>query len=212
MRPIRLTMILFFFAAESLTIVGQTDCKDAFHPTDYRASILNCCIRDIIDGNIVVYLKDGALAEIEALAVNYRGKYYNLSNSKQLSSLQRQFHKRFPDGIYMNENYEYNRKLYSQATSKMAFGTAIAVLGAGLVTGGIIIMERKIQDYPDTDVNGSGFVTLIAGMGALGNGIPIAIIGGVNRRKYKNTMLKYERTAKLTIGNTSNSIGLVIKF
>lgn len=212
MKNITLFLIILFFMVTGLTIFAQSDCKDVVHPTNYRASIMNCCIRNIINGNIVVYVDNGALIEIEALAVNYNQQYYNLSNSKHVSSLEKKLHKRYPDGIYLNKDYEYNRMMHSKATTKLVMGTVMATLGAAMLTGGFVIMNNKMQDYPNTSVNGAGFMMMLVGMGGVGAGIPIAIVGGVKMGKYKNEMHKNEKSAKLMLNTTSNGIGLVLNF
>lgn len=205
-------MTTLFFVVASLTSLAQANCKDVVHPTNYRASIMNCCIRDIINGNIVVYVDNGTLKEIEAIAVNYNEKYYNLSISKDALSLEKKLHKRYPNNIYLNESYEYNRMMHSKATTNLAMGTVMATLGAAMLTGGVVIMSNKMQDYPNTTVNGAGFMMMIVGMGGVGAGIPIAIVGGVKMGKYKKAMQKDEKSTKLMLKNTSNGIGLVLNF
>ena len=126
--------------------MAQKDCSDAVHPTNYRASILNCCIKDIKEGNIVVYAKDGVINEIEAVAVNLNKAYYALKEPND-SIRNRVLLNNNPEAHYDDHPHEYHQYLYKKAQNKQTMGIALCVVGGGLLIGGSAIIDQKARKY-----------------------------------------------------------------
>jgi len=212
MKKIILLIIVISTILPNISVQAQLECKDAVHPTNYRKSILDCCIRHVKDGNVVVYAKFEITYETEAVAVTYNGKYFDLTNPTDASTLTSILIKRYPNGVYLNENYEYYKKQHSKATTNIALGTVMALAGAGMAIGGIVIIGNKYRNYSDSNINGQGILLVLLGAGGLGAGIPIAVIGGSKARKYKEAMINPELQAKLTFRATPTGIGIVLNF
>ena len=191
---------------------GQQVCTDAVHPTNQRASILQCCIRSFSDDNKIVFMRNGIKTEIEAVAVNVNGKFYDLTNSKDSAALQKVLFKRYDGGNYWNESYEYYKYERDKATSNVVLGSCMAVLGTGMVVAGVVNMNRKAQEWPETEVNGQGFLLMLGGAGLIGAGIPIAVKAGNKKRRYQAAMDQVKNKKELTLGPTNHGIGLVLKF
>jgi hypothetical protein len=126
-----LLLIIIFLG---VCINAQKDCKDAIHPIEFRKSILNCCIKEIKPGNIVVYTFGGETHEIEAVAVNYRGEYFDLANKEIVNIVKED---NFNGIIYEGHDYVYYNDLYKKASGQMILGIGLAVLGGGMVAGSL---------------------------------------------------------------------------
>lgn len=198
-------------------LMAQKDCSDAVHPTLYRASILNCCIKDIKEGNIVVYAKEGIIYEIEAVAINLNKAYYvlkepndSLRNIVLLESN--------PAGTYDGHPYEYYQELYNKAAGNQLMGITLSVVGGGLLIGGVATMSKKYHEYDafnpddDTNINGAGFIFSLLGVAGLGVGIPTAITNGVKKKKHKAAMEEIKNQHSLSLSLTKNGLGLTFHF
>ena len=124
----------------------------------------------------------------------------------------KQLSKKYPPGPYNSENYEYYKMMHSRATTNIAVGTVLTLAGARVAAGGFATVNRKMGDYPTTEINGSGFLMVLLGLGSVGVGIPVAIKGSMNKNKYKMYMLEDQRAASLRIQTTQYGVGLVLKF
>ncbi len=199
-------MILTLFA---INLLAQHKCKDAVHPTENRKSILNCCIKEIKPGNVVVYALEDETYEIEAVAINYKGEYFDLRSNTEIVNVVKE--DQYPGFLYEKHDYDYYNQLYKKANGQMVMGITIAGVGGGVLIGGIVHMQNyESESLFDWDDAGIG-ITLI-GMAAIGIGIPIAIVGGSRKHKYKQVMLEIERNAKLSFRTTANGVGLVFNF
>jgi hypothetical protein len=192
-------------------LMGQEKCTDAIHQTDYRISILDCCIRAVKDGNVVVYSKNGALAETEAVAVNLNGRYYDLTNARDSSALSEILLKKYPTGKY-NETYQYYKDLHGKAVTQVIFGSVAIAGGAGIAVAGFSIMHRNAEAWPEKEASGEGFFVTLFGMGLLGTGIALTAVGATKKNRYKRNMLEIEQKEKLSLELTPNGVGLVLRF
>lgn len=212
MKKIAILIAIVFILCANFALLAQLECQDVVHLSDYRASIMNCCIRTVSNERIVAYAKNGTIYETEAIAVNHKGRYYDLTNPDNLADLQKQLIKQYPQGAYVSENYEYYSMKYSRASTNVVLGSIMTLLGAGVAAGGFATMTKKMEDYPNTEINGAGFFMVLLGLGSVGVGIPVAIKGGINKQKYKELMFLEQRSASLRLQTTPNGVGLVLKF
>jgi hypothetical protein len=193
----------------TINVLAQQKCKDAVHPTEQRKSILDCCIKEIKNGNVVVYSKNDISFETEAVAVNFNGQLTYL-NEHNISIINKMLQNKY-EGLYQGHDYKYYQNIYKKANSQMIIGLTIGIVGVGLLTGGIIHMNNYENEYLfDWDGTGAGITT--AGAIMIGVGTSLAIVGGAKKHKSKGAMLEIERNAKLTIGMTNNGVGLVLNF
>jgi hypothetical protein len=199
-----ITCILF-----GIHIIAQQKCKDAVHPTENRKSILNCCIKEIKPGNIVVYKLGDTLYEIEAVAVNYQGNYFDLTNNSEIINVV--YKDNYPGILYEGHNYAYYDQLYKKANGQMVTGITLATVGVGALFGGAVHMRNYEQEHL-FDADEVGMAITLLGLAGIGVGIPIAIVGGAKKPKYKQAMLEIERKAKLSLSTTNHGAGLVLNF
>lgn len=204
-----ITLILF-----TIHLMSQKNCVDVVHPTEYQKSILNCCIQDIKPGNIVVYTKEGITSEIQAIAINLNGKYFEL-NEYDESIRNRVLLNSNPEKLEQGIDYTYHQKMYKRATGQQALGGTLAVLGGCLSLAGTIVMANNfnefVDDYNDTG-NGVGSVLFLSGAACIGVGIPVAITGRNKKKKHKRAMQEIESQLTISIRATNLGVGLVLYF
>lgn len=208
MKKLMLLLITILFG---VCLMAQNKCKDAVHPTEQRKSILNCCIKEIKPGNIVVYKLGDEIYETEAIAINYKGKYFDLTNNTEIINTvwEDQYH-----GIlYEGRDYDYYNNLYKKASGQMSLGIGLAVIGAGMVAGSFAVMVKNANEYDwGEDIKGTGIGLLLFGVAGLATGIPISISGAAKKSKYKVPLNEIKRQANVSLRTTNNGIGLVLKF
>ena len=144
---------------------AQEKCKDAVHPTESRKSILNCCIKNIKDGNIVVYTKGRKTYEIEAVAINYHGEYGNLRNDSS-SVRSKVLADNNPDNLYKGHNCDYYNIKYKQANTQKWAGVIFTTCGLGVAVGGVIYIGNHL--FESSNAGGLIFLSgvIISGAGA----------------------------------------------
>ena len=198
----------------SIFLIAQNNCADAVHPTNYRQSILDCCIREIKPGNVVSYVKNGQIHEIEAKAINYKGKYFDLQNTTPEQNKLDLYN--FPDSLETSYDYRHLEKAIKKGKSQIATGVVLCVAGAGVFVAGVAIMNKRMQEWEDSGYkntgNGMGFMVTLLGGAGIGVGIPTAIVGGSKKRKAQEALINYRKTHKLTLQTTNTGIGLVYNF
>jgi len=96
-------------------------------------------------------------------------------------------------------------------------GIGLTVAGSVLTIAGIVILsnanwvEDSYGNYTTTDDNAvGGVVCLLGGMGGLGAGIPLAIIGSKNKKKYEAKLQSVSLRINANPQNTG--IALVYRF
>lgn len=193
-------------------LIAQVQCIDKVYPTENRKSISNCCIKDIKDGNIVIYERNDVLYAIDAVAVTLNGAYFELKENND--SLRSKISKyAVPQGLYQGKNYNYYQKTYKKANNKLIGGVILSLVGGGLFVGGCVTVSNRINTYdPSKSYNGAGIGMILFGCAGLGVGIPVAITGGVSRSKCKNAMLEIESQASLSFQIKNQGVGLVYNF
>jgi hypothetical protein len=207
MQRFTLLLIIFFLG---VCLKAQKDCKDAIHPTEFRKSILKCCIKEIKPGNIVVYTMGGETHEIEAVAINYKGEYFDLTNTEIVTIVKED---NYNGIIYEGHDYAYYNDLYKKASGQMILGIGLAVLGAGMVAGSFAVMAKNANEYEwGEGINGTGIGLLLLGAAGIGTGIPISISGAVKKKKYIVPMNEIRQQANLSFNTSSYGVQLVLKF
>lgn len=197
---------VFLFLAivySGMLIQAQEKCADAVHPTESRKSILNCCIKDIKDGNVVVYTKGRKTYEIEAVAINYNGEYGDLTNDNS-SIRSKVLADNNPDNLYKGHNCDYYNNKYRQGTTQKWAGVILTSCGLGIAIAGGIYGANQNLDVLGTSVL-SGFVISSAGAA-------LWISGGIKRTKNNKALEECKRTMNLSLGTTNNGVGLVLNF
>ncbi len=136
-------LILGFIILLGICLQAQKHCKDVVHPTDFRKSILNCCIKEIKPGNIVVYTLEGETHEIEAVAVNYKGGYFDLQSNTEIANVVKE--DKYPGILYEGHDYDYYQELYKKVNGQITLGTTLVALGGGLVIGGSVVIAKNFN-------------------------------------------------------------------
>ena len=182
---------------------AQEKCSDAVHPTEFRKSILNCCIKDIKDGNIVVYTKGRKTYEIEAVAISYHREYADLRNdnspvrSKVLADNN-------PDNLYKGHNCDYYNMKYKQGTTQKWAGVILTSCGLGVIIAGGIYGANQ-----DLDVLATSF---ISGLVISGTGAALWISGGIKRTNNRKALEECKQAMNLSFGMNNNGVGLALNF
>ena len=191
--------------------IAQQKCQDAVHPTENRKSILNCCIKEIKPGNVVVYNLGGTLYEIEAVAVNYKGEYFDLNNNTEIFNIV--YEDNYPGILYEGHDYAYYNNLYKKASGQMTLGIGLTVIGAGMFAGSFVVMQKNYNEYDSSEgIKGTGIGLLLFGIAGMASGIPISISGAVKKNKYKVPLHEIKRQTSLSFRTTNNGLGLVLNF
>lgn len=159
--------------------MSQQECKDAVHPTENRKSILDCCINDIKNGNVVVYTKKSKTYEVEAIAINLNGEYFELANNVADSIIRRIN----PYRRYQWSFYTYYKLKFEKAKRTGDKGLGLIVAGAGLTAGGIMLVARNF-DLNGNDKATVGLFMAIAGPGLFIPGVVFAVKGRKDRVYY----------------------------
>lgn len=191
----------------SIQTMAQHMCNDIVHPTQYKKSILKCCINDIKNGNIVVYTKKSKTYEVEAFAINLNGVYFELNNN-DLDSIRGNIN---PYRQYQWDKYEFYKLNFEQAKRTTFKGLFLVVAGAGLTTGGIVLVERNFS-FNGSNAAVAGLIMAVAGPGLFIPGIVFTVKGRQNRVYYKNAMEQSIKNKHLSLGITNNGVGLVYNF
>jgi hypothetical protein len=208
MKTLTLLIICILFGTY---VMAQNKCKDAVHPTENRKSILNCCIKEVKPGNIVVYKLSGTLYEIEAVAINYKGEYFDLNNNTEIFNIV--YEDNYPGILYDGHDYAYYNDLYKKANGQMTIGIALTAIGGGMVVGSFAVMVNNAVDYDSGEgIGGTGIGLLLLGATGIGVGIPVMISGATKKKRYQVPMNEIKRQANLSFRTTNHGVGLVMKF
>lgn len=185
----------------------RNKCYDIVHPANKSENIFNCCINDIRNGNIVVFTKKSKTYEVEAFAINLCGEYFELNNN-DVDSIKIKIN---PYRRYQWDKYEFYKLNFEQAKRTRNKGIGFIVAGTALTVGGIVLVERNF-DFSGNGKAMAGLIMAIAGPGLFIPGIVFTVKGRQNRVYYKNAMEQSLKNKHLSLGITSNGVGLVLKF
>ena len=111
--------------------------------------------------------------------------------------------------------YFQYKELFEKAQNKKILGIALALIGSGMIIGGISVVNAKFRRWTEGDhepANGAGVFLILTGSAGLGVGIPTAIIGARRKSQYRKLMERYEPQATLSIKSTANGLGIVYNF
>ncbi len=214
MKKLILTITLLFFG---MYLQAQEECTDVIHPADHKGSILNCCIKDVKPGNIVVYSRGGITYETEAIAIAYRGEYVYLIDYK--GTIGNKIREDNYQGIlYHGHNDEHYQRLYNNANSQIIMGVSLSIVGIGMIVIGNGITKdnwEKWQGGDPTDKNsygnGAGIGLLFLGAAGCAGGTLMVIYGIKKRRASKKALDEFNKI-NLSMRITNNGIGLVLNF
>ena len=200
--------ILLLIALLSIGILlqAQKRCKDAVHPTESRKSILNCCIKNIKDGNIVVYTKGRKTYEIEAVAINYHGEYGDLRNDNS-SVRNKVLADNNPDNLYKGHSCDYYYNKYKNANTQKWAGVILTSCGLGVAVGGVIYTGNHLFEGSN-----AGGLIFLSGVIISGAGAALWISGGKKRANNRKAMEECKRATNLSFGMGNNGIGLALNF
>ncbi len=206
------TLLLF-----GLYLQAQEQCTDIVQPTEYRESILNCCIKDVKPGNIVVYSKNNIIFETEAVAITYRGEYIYLINYEG-TLVNKIREDNYQGNLYHGHNDVYYQRSIENANNKIVLGTVFSITGIGMLVGGSIIVKNNFEKWEGEDPtdrdsygNGAGIALLLAGAAGCAGGT-LLIITGINKKKASIKALDEFNKINLTLGITNDGVGLVLRF
>ena len=214
MKKLILSITLLFFG---MYLQAQEECTDVVHPTDYKESILNCCIVDVKSGNIVVYSIGGITYETKAVAIDYRGEYVYLIDYKG-AIINKIREDNYQGILYHGHNGEHYQRLYTKANTQIIMGALLPIVGIGMIVVGRGIVSDNEEKWANSDPteidsygNGSGFALILAGAAGCTGGT-FLVINGINKRKASKNALDEFNKINISMGITNNGIGLVLRF
>jgi hypothetical protein len=200
--------ILFALVALGSIAFSQEVCDDKIFTADGNKIILNCCIKRVVDGNIVVYSKGGETLRIPAVAISKNGEYMELFSEEEILN-ERYAVGEDKSGLYRGHGYSYYRQLYEGSQNRKTFGMVFTFLGLGLEATGLIMAENVSGalyfDNTARDVLRLGIIFQTVG-------VPLWISGAVRASNNKKAMKAIESRHELSIRATEYGIGLVYRF
>lgn len=188
--------------------VSQQVCDDMIITLEGNKIIFNCCIKRVIDGNIVLYSKDGQTLRVPAVAITRDGEYQELFAEEEILD-ERYAVGDDKKGLYNGHGYSYYRQLYEGSGNRKTFGLVIAIIGAGFEITGLVMSE---------EYNGSLYFNntsknfLRAGFVMVSVGVPLWISGAVRAANNEKAMDTFGNKHELSINVSAYGIGLVYRF
>ena len=192
-----------------LSALSQEICSDMIYTIENNGILFNCCIQEIVNENIVIFVKDGEKDSVAAYAVNRKGQYIELIRQPQPDLESNQPIEYDPDK-YMGHSYEYYEDSFNTAKSKQGVGALFTIVGAGLMIGSFPVMASRAADWGSAD--GVGAAMLVGGMAMLGIGIPFLAVGSAKRAKSREAMQIILDQQKLSIRFNNYGVGICFKF
>lgn len=177
--------------------VQAQECNDIIHPVNSGEIIWDACVDKVENGNIVYYTKDGVSYIVRAESITSNGYVVELNDP--VSMVERQYIDKYPEPLEYYEIQRRNGKVLS------------SVGGLFIATGIISSIIGLTMDSIDEDTRQN---LVIGGVVILNIGIPLSIAGSV-KAKNNNKAIKYIQRRdemNLSLGLTSNGVGLILKF
>ena len=210
MKCIYLGLILVFIGLSSYS---QSQAKDIIYPADQGKIIINCSIIKITEGNLVFYKLRQKEYQRRALTVKREGVYIDLSefvtqpaDSKQEIILK-------SDTLVSidaqdTSAYHHYQALYKSAVNKRTAGLVFSSLGVVLsATSYLIAKESK---NPKSILQG----VFLFGFFSFNLGMPTLIANNIkaNKNLKKMKAIEEQKKVELSMGITSNGLGLMLRF
>lgn len=187
------TVLLIFALIFGLcNLYSQEACKDIIYTLEGNNIIFDCCIKDVKNGNIVSYTKEGDTLNIAASGITKDGqfidlkKYLNPEENKEIPMAEY-------DGLYRGHDYAYYKYNRDRARNRQGIGIFLTILGLGLDIGGVITMNSS----DDSSVQKRGANFIIAGAIFESVGIPLWISGGIKKNNNRNAMEERDEAMNL---------------
>jgi len=213
----RYLLVLFGILSMVSSIQAQQDYyspRDVIYPYDESISVIrNVKVIDIVDGNIVIYKRNGESYEIKASSVYQDGVYKELKSIEItphpiVTNNRMQFQQTSSDYLYDPE-YQRYESLYTRARSAQSFGVTFTIIGfVGIVAGSLMITDESI--YNDE----GGALLYLGGFVFFHVGIPFWISGGVKKANNFKAMQRRKNKIFMSIvpSKYGKGIGVAINF
>ena len=201
-------------------LIGMVDAqedyysaRDVIYPYDKSISVIRQVkIIDVVDGNVVIYKRDGSSFQIKASAVYRNGNYEELNtNTQEYRAPSTYGDKRTKNSANYLYDPEYKRfeSLYKSASGTKGFGVTFTIIGfVGIIAGASMITDQSYDNDP------SGILLYYGGAVFFHVGIPFWISGGIKKRNNYNAMQRRKNELSLSLipSNFGNGIGVALKF
>ena len=181
-----------------LSTQAQEQCKDVIYPKGGEAVIFNCCIQEVSDGDLVLYLLDEEYKSIRANSVIKDGVTLELKPVKSIAVPT--YNSAYP------HDYNYYKELARRSKNQRDVGSALTIAGFGCQIVGIVLLadDNRNNDGAGQGLYWGGFVSWSVGL-------PLWISGGVKHANNKRAMESVrQRDVSLNLGTTSNGVGLIL--
>ncbi|MEJ2595354.1 MAG: hypothetical protein P8100_09565, partial [bacterium] len=121
-----------------------------------------------------------------------------------------------PDSTYNQQQHLFYYGQLKKADSQLTGGVLLIVAGSGMFIGGVSVMASNYQKWLDSSFddsgNGKGLLLTLVGGGAIGAGIPLIVLGGRSKRKYRDKIREMEKPVTLNLQVTENGAGITLNF
>jgi hypothetical protein len=191
-----------------LSAFSQEECHDIIFTDDGNRMIFNCCIQEVVDGNTVVYTKDGKLGRIRAVAVTNDGQYYELEGPAEPAEKPAVVLEIDPDK-YRGKDYKYYERLFYGARTRQRIGILFTFSGLGLEIAGIVMSNK--DNLTTAEMNRAAGIYL-AGAILENLGIPLWISGGIKKANNRKAMKKIKKQQDIYLGWNSYGVGVGFRF
>jgi hypothetical protein len=202
MRTCLLAIGLIFFG---LISYAQENCKDIIYTLEGGNIIFDCCVKEVKNGNIVNYMKDGDTASVAATAIIKDGQRLELGNQQQAPDNKLTTSRQ--DSLYRGHDMAYYQYMCDRASAQQGAGVIFTILGVLSELGGLIVIN---EGEGDPENIGKGLIIGGAIMGTIG--IPLLISGSVRKANNRRAIEEIKSKTSLTFGPTTNGVGLTLKF
>ena len=204
-KPIILCILIFM----ALSVFSQTKCKDIIYTMNDGRILFDCCIEEVVNGNIVIYLKNGNRDSVAATAITRKREYIELIVQHQPATDQQQQFVKNPN-YYKGHAYEFYESRYKQGKTIKGFGMFSLFMGIGFGVAGIATMASHANELNDT--NGGGAVLFGLGLIFFNVGMPFLIAGSAVKANNRKVMNIIQDQRALSLGFNNYGFGLAYHF
>jgi hypothetical protein len=205
MRRVFLLYVLVIFGTCTFS---QEVCNDIIFASEGNKVIVDCCIKKVVEGNIVVYSQHGEMLRVPASAIWIDGDYMVLVSNDAICN-ERYIKDQSRQGLYRNHDYCYYKRLYDASKTMQAIGIMITSIGLGIEIFGLTTTEIESGsvyfDQYSKDIMKAGFIYVSIG-------VPLWISGAVRAANNEDAMKEIELHKSLAIGCNNNGLSLMYRF
>lgn len=200
--------LLFALFVPIFTAFSQEECEDMIYTIKENRILFNCCIEEVVNGNMVIFLKDGERDSVAAYAVNKGGQFLELVRQGEPLA-EKPLESAYDPNLYKGYTYAYYEDLLRRSKNIQGFGLTITVVGLGLGIAGTVGLMDNFGHWNDEGLQAK---LLLAGVILFNVGMPVMISGSVMRSNNKKALGIIQTQKGLSLGITNYGVSLTYRF